>query len=276
MTDQQVLVPGAPSSIPALPNLRDLGGWAGADDRPVRYGMLFRSTDFRSLGDDAELIEQVGSTLGLRTVYDFRSDAEAAAVPDPEWADVARLHLHVMADTATAIPANLSTVLTDPESVARVNEFLAGDGIAANMRAAYREMLTTDSARAGYARFYRGLLGEDRSPALFHCATGKDRTGWAAASFLTLMGVARDDVYTDYLLTNDRLVPALAPVFEKFADAGGDPDLLTDVLGVRADYLDAAFDELDTVHGSIEAYFADALGLDATAQNALRERFLES
>ena len=267
-------MPGAPSSVPALPNLRDLGGWVGADGRRVRYGMLFRSTDFRSLVDDAAAVAGLRSSLGLRTVYDFRSTAETAAMPDPVWDDVVALHLDVLADTATAVPANLATVLTDPEAVAQVNEFLAGQGALEKMQATYREMITADSARNSYARFYRELLDADRSPALFHCTTGKDRTGWAAASFLSLMGVSRDDVFRDYLLTNERLVPALAPVFEKFADAGGDPALLTNVLGVREEYLVAAFDEVAAVHGTLESYFADALGIDAAAQTALRDRFL--
>ncbi|EGD53844.1 tyrosine-protein phosphatase [Gordonia neofelifaecis] len=276
MTEPKSLAPGAPSSIPALPNLRDLGGWSGTDGRAVRHGMLFRSTDFRSLADNAEATAQVPALLGLRTVYDLRSGAETEAMPDPKWADVAEVHLDVLADAQLSVPANLATVLTDPEGIAEVNKYLAGDGAMAAMAGTYREMITLDSARRSYRRFYEGLLGEDRSPALFHCTTGKDRTGWASASFLSLMGVAREDVFHDYLLTNDRLVPALAPVFERFAAAGGDAESLREILGVRAEYLTAAFDEVEKVHGSLEAYFAEGLGIDAGAQQALRERFLEA
>lgn len=276
MTDQQTRTPGAPSSIDVLPNLRDLGGWEGSGGRPVRYGLIFRSTDFRSLGDDGTLIGKVADSLDLRTVYDFRSAVEAEAIPDPKWHDVAEVHLDILADSKMAVPANLVTVLTDPSAIGELNKYLAGEGVADAMATTYRGLVSSTSARAGYSRFYRGLLGEDRSPSLFHCTTGKDRTGWAAASFLSLMGVSRDDVFHDYLLTNDRLVPALAPVFEKFAEAGGDPDLLSEVLGVRAAYLEAAFDEVDSVHGSIESYFADGLRIDAGAQKALRERFLDS
>lgn len=276
MTDQQVRVPGAPSSVPALPNLRDLGGWRGVGGRPVRYGMLFRSTDFRALLDDPAAAAEFGSSLGLRTVYDFRSTVETEAMPDPVWDDVPALHLDILADTSTAVPANLAAVLTEPGAVVQVNEFLAGQGAADTMSGTYREMITADSARTGYGRFYRGLLGQDRSPALFHCTTGKDRTGWAAASFLSLMGVSREDVFTEYLLTNERLIPALSPVFAKFAEAGGDPELLTAVLGVRAEYLAAAFAEVDAVHGGLDAYFTEGLGIDDTAQQALRDRFLEA
>ncbi|AUH67166.1 MULTISPECIES: tyrosine-protein phosphatase [Gordonia] len=276
MTDQQTRVPGAPSPFPVLPNLRDLGGWVGVDGRPVRHGMLFRSTDFRSIVHDSSAVAEIAATLGLRTVYDLRSAGETEAMPDPVWADVAEVHLDVLADAQTAVPANLATVLTDPAGVAEINRVLESGGAISTMAGTYRQMITLDSAKTGYRRFYEGLLGEDRSPALFHCTTGKDRTGWASASFLSLMGVARDDVFSDYLLTNDRLVPALAPVFEKFTAAGGDADALRQVLGVRPEYLEAAFDEVDRVHGGMEAYFAEALGIDSAAQSELRERFLEA
>lgn len=277
MTSQPAPAPGAPSTIAALPNLRDLGGWVGADGRRVRYGMLFRSTDFRSLVGNEEATAQVRASLGLRTVYDLRSAAETEAMPDPKWDDVAELHLDVLAGVSSmAVPANLATVLTDPAGVGEINKYLAGTGAVDAMTGTYREMVTLDSARDAYSRFYNGLLGEDRSPALFHCTTGKDRTGWAAASFFSLMGLSREDIFTDYLLTNERLVPALAPVFEKFTEAGGDADKLRDILGVRPEYLEAAFDEVDKAHGSISSYFSDRLGIDETAQEGLRERFLSA
>lgn len=273
MTDASITTPGAPSAFPALPNLRDLGGWAGVDGRPVRHRLLYRSTDFRAL-HDADAADRVARELGLRTVYDLRSAAESGALPDPVWADVTGIHLDVLADAAASVPAHLVAVLTDPSAVIEMNKYLEGGAGITLMSGTYREMITLDSARRSYRRFYEGLLGQDRSPALFHCTTGKDRTGWAAASFLSLMGVSRDDVFTDYLLTNDRLLPALAPIFDEFTAAGGDADGLRDVLGVRAEYLTAAFDEVDRVHGSVEAYFRDGLGIEVSAQRALRARFL--
>jgi len=51
---------------------------------------------------------------------------------------------------------------------------------------------------------------------VFHCTAGKDRTGWAAASTLLLLGVSTGDVFADYLLTNDQLRPALQPLLDQF------------------------------------------------------------
>lgn len=259
-----------PSPIPELPNLRDLGGWRTADGRTVKTGRLFRSTDFRSLTRDTQ---SALAPLGLRTVYDLRAATERATLPDPVLAGVTEIPLDVLADEKTALPGNLGQVLTDPAVAHRLTEETEGKVIDL-MIGTYRQFITMPSANIAYRRFYLGLLGENEVPALFHCTTGKDRTGWAAASFLSLMGVERDDVYLDYLETNKRLLPALQPLFDAFTAAGGNPALLHPLLGVDELYLDAAFTSLEENYGTLSSYFETALGIDADAQSTLRERYL--
>lgn len=107
---------------------------------------------------------------------------------------------------------------------------------------------------------------------MFHCTTGKDRTGWAAAALLLLLGVSETDVEYDYELTTATCCrPALTPVFEHFRSAGGDPHLLEPVLGVAPEYLQASMDEMSQRFGSIEGYFTDGLGIDVAGQRTLQE-----
>ncbi|NDZ95077.1 tyrosine-protein phosphatase [Streptomyces sp. SID6673] len=262
----------APSPVSTLPNLRDLGGWAAADGRTVRSGVLYRSTDFSSMAT----IDLAGfEALGIRTIYDLRSAVERTALPDPDLPGVADIHLDVLADSETAIPANLQNYFSDPATVAMATKELSGPKARELIAGTYRQMITLPSALRAYRAFHRGLLGEHESPSLFHCTTGKDRTGWAAASLLTLLGVSTDDVYQDYLLTNERLVPALKPVFDRFGAAGGNPDLLVPVLGVDAGYLDAAFDEVSATYGGIDGYFTDGLGVGPDDQERLRRLYLD-
>lgn len=264
--------PGALSPVATLPNLRDLGGWRTAQGAVVRYGALFRSTDFSSMTAEADRLGF--ERLGVRTIYDLRSAAERAALPDPTLPDVVDVHLDVLADAGMSIPGNIGAFLTDPKMVAQASTQLAGGKAAELIGGTYAELVTLPSALAAYRQFYRGLLGDHPQPSLFHCTTGKDRTGWAAASFLTLMGVPHDDVYHDYLLTNDRLLPSLTPIFDEFASAGGDPTLLTPILGVNGDYLDVAFAAVAEHYGDIAGYFADGLGIGTDEQDALRSRYL--
>ena len=60
-----------------------------------------------------------------------------------------------------------------------------------------------------------------------------------------------------------------------FGAAGGDPEVLTPLLGVLPEYLDAAFDEARARYGGVEGWFVEGLGLEADAVVALRERLVE-
>lgn len=267
MTD----APGQSIALPTLPNLRELGGWQTADGRRVRPGLLFRSTDLSRLSDaDVAGVDK----LGITTIFDLRTAAEREAAPDRRIDGAVEVPLDVLAGASMSIPANMGAILADPSTVARATEALGGGKAIHLVAGTYREIITLPSALHAFSQFFDGLLGAHQVPALFHCTTGKDRTGWAAASLLTLLGVPQDAVYREYLLTNSQLVPALKPVFDGFAAAGGDPELLKPVLGVESVYLDTAFDEVRSRFGGIEAYFADGLGIDANGQQRLRELYL--
>jgi protein-tyrosine phosphatase len=172
----------------------------------------------------------------------------------------------VLADSQDAAPAQLMNALTDP---ALAEQMLGGDKAVTLFDSAYREIVSLPSALSAYRRMFTEILDDQRRPALFHCTTGKDRTGWAAAATLTLLGVSEEDVLADFLITNRHLLPALKPYFDRFASAGGDPALLTPVLGVEPAYLQAAFDEMHNRFGSIESYFTEGLGIDADDQQSL-------
>jgi protein-tyrosine phosphatase len=250
-------------------NLRDLGGWRTRDGAEVRGGRLFRSAGlgFATEGDVAEL-----GRLGIRTVVDLRTAGERTAQPD-RLPDAARVVVaDVLADFADSLPAHMYDLLQDP---VRATAALSGGRAEALLVGAYEQFVTLPSAHAAFAQLYRHLARDGADPVLVHCTTGKDRTGWAAAALLLLLGVPREDVMAEYLLTNEQLLPALSHMFTAFADAGGDPEVLHPVLGVRAEYLDHALQLVEARHGSIEGYFAGALGLADHDRAALRAQLLD-
>ena len=261
--------PGAGIPITSLPNLRDLGGWSTGGGGRVRRGLLYRSTGLDQLqGADLEAF----AALGIRSVYDLRTEAERTAQPDRVPPGTEVVVCDVLAGLTTAAPAEVWQAMADPASAP---DFYRDGRPQALFEDAYRQIVGLPSALDAYRRLFADLGEADHRPALFHCVTGKDRTGWAAAAMLSLLGVSRDDVFRDYLLTNDQLLPSLKPVFERFAAAGGDPDLLYPVMGVQRGYLEIAFDEMELRFGTIEGYFEAGLGIDAAGQQALRAAFTE-
>ena len=261
--------PGAVIPIPGVPNLRDLGGWPTADGGRVRHGLVYRAAEPFTL-DGKGRVEF--AALGVRTVYDLRSAAECERKPDTVPQGARRVLVDVMADSSHGAPVHVAQLLEDPRAA---DELLAEGKSVFLFERGYRELVDLPSAHVNYRTFFEGLADAANRPALFHCTTGKDRTGWAAATLLMLLGVSDDDVMRDYLLTNDELLPVMQQVLDRFAAGGGDPELLMPVVGVEADYLDAALDEMRTKYGTIEDYFTNALGVDDTIQQALRAAFVE-
>ena len=254
-------------AIATAPNLRDLGGWPTADGRRTRSGVVYRSAELSRLhGEDlAAFVE-----LDVDTVFDLRTAAEVAGQPDALPEDTRRVTLDVLADAQHAAPAELQRIFEDPS---KANEYLREGQAETYFERAYRAFVTLPSAREAYASLFEAIATAD-SPVLFHCATGKDRTGWATAVLFLLCGVPEEHMWEEYLLTNTELLPALQPWLDQFEAAGGDPALLVPVLGVQESYLAAALDEMRTTYGSVEAYVIEGLGVSPETVAALRERLV--
>jgi protein-tyrosine phosphatase len=229
--------------------------------------VLYRSTDLSRLaGSDVPAL----ADLGIRSVYDLRTEGERDAAPDVLPPGVAYHPLDVLADSTMAVPASLMALLADPPAA---TEALIGTRVRGLFDVAYREMVGLPSAQAGYRAMFTDLADLAGRPALVHCTAGKDRTGWAVAALLMLVEVSEDDVMAEYLVTNDLLLPALTPVFDQFRDAGGDPSVLVPVFGVDQEYLTAGLDEMTRRFGSIEGYFSTGLRLDVRTIDRLRQVF---
>ena len=263
--------PGSLIPVRDVPNLRDLGGWPTTDGRTVRYGRVYRSTDLTRIRPTSL------ADLGLRTVLDLRTEGERTTAPDRPVPGAELVTADVLADSRRALPADIPRLLADPQALQAALSAVGPSGRtpAELIADTYRDLVRSDAARTGYRQWLDLVAEDDAAPLLVHCTTGKDRTGWAAALLLLALGVPRETVEQEYLLTNRDLLPTFEPLLRPFAEDGGDRSLLEAVLGVDLRYLHAALDEVDTRYGSIEGYLTDGLVLDAAVQQRLRDLLLE-
>jgi len=129
-------------------------------------------------------------------------------------------------------------------------------------------------SRAGFASLLAGIA-EVEGPQAFHCSEGKDRTGWAAMLLQSLVGVSRDDVVTDFLVTNQVMQltgPTLEVAREFFGDRPDEfflPAMVADVA-----YLEAGLEQLEADFGDVETYLRGGLGLDDDQLHRLRGHLL--
>lgn len=248
--------------LKTIPNLRDIGGYRTADGRWVKMGMLYRSDQLDRLSD-SDLAAMGG--LGIALVADLRTASERSREPDRMPAGAEHLVLDVAADSR-GLGGDMRQAM---------KLISTGQG-AAMLTEANREFVSLDSARTAYSALLGRIGAHDAGPTLYHCTAGKDRTGWATAVILTILGVPRETVMADYLASNDYLHAKN----EAILAAAGSASIpvarenLEPVVGVRAAYIEAAFAEVDKHYGSFDHYVREGLGLDDAAIDRLRMTLL--
>ncbi|MFI8079806.1 tyrosine-protein phosphatase [Kitasatospora sp. NPDC086009] len=277
-------------------NARDLGGYRTADGRVLKHGAVLRSDGLNRLTDeDLDLLAE----LGLRQVVDLRSlDEVREAGPDR----VRGLPVAVIAAAElSAAPITVERTAPDGVTLHHLPVFAAdfdiyvalrdaladrspekqrallGDGrAAAMMTGLYRWFVTDPVARERFATVLRLLAAPDGAPLLFHCSAGKDRTGWTAAVLLTALGVDRETVFADYLLTNERSAAIVDTIVDSFGTRGlmQEPELLLPVFRAERDYLEAAFEEVEAGWPDFASFWRDGLGLDDAVLAGLRANLL--
>ena len=260
--------PGLSLDIASVPNLRDLGGYETNDGSTVVKGLVYRSNQLAPISpEDMKKFAE----LGLKNDYDLRTEAERTPLPDQLPPGVNNVWLDVLKDASGSAPTNLLALLQNPKEG---NKALGDGKIEATFVKSYRDFVSLPSAKTAYHELFTSLADQNKLPALFHCTTGKDRTGWAAAALLTLLDVPRETVMKDYLRSNDYILPLYKEVIDGFVAGGGEPSIPQAIFGVKVEYLEASFDEMQTKYGTIENYFSEGLGIEATTQNILRDLYL--
>lgn len=251
--------------IRSVPNLRDAGGYRTTDGRWVRMGMIYRADQLDRLSDaDLEALD----ALDIGAVMDLRTESERSREPDRIPPGARAMVLDVAADSASGSLGG---------DMFQVMEAAIASGKGAEMLGkAYRDFVSLPSARTAYGTMLHQMLDEGSGAVLYHCTSGKDRTGWATAIILTMLGVPRETVMADYLLSNTYLQPKIEHTLEHMKKSGVslDPALLEPVMTVNPGFLETAFDEVERSYGSFDAYLRDGLGISAADVERLRARYL--
>jgi protein-tyrosine phosphatase len=235
-------------------NFRDLGGYRTTDGHHVKWGVIYRSNNLAQL--TAKDYEVLGH-LGIRLVCDFRIDAERQRSPT-KWQGSAAPEFAIESiDTITLLGSDRQTGFLN----------------------VYQHML--DEGREQFADVMHRIVKGD-VPTLYHCTSGKDRTGVFSAFLLTALGVPRDTVQADYELSNKYLVPddkfaEMAAAYQQRMNLDKTPERIVILRnsGVDPAWLNIAFMAVESKYGSFDKFLHEGLGLSDSDLATLRSRLLE-
>jgi protein-tyrosine phosphatase len=256
-------------SLEGAVNVRDAGGYRSVHGREVVRGRLFRGDSLSQLtGPDHGRLEQ----LGLRTVIDFRTPGEILlSGPDRLPYGVELAQLPVSGGDLGSIYELIASGDHDQQ-----RRMLGGGRAASFMVEMNRAFVTDARQREAFGAALRLMCAAERLPLLYHCTGGKDRSGWMTAIVLTALGVPRELVLRDYLLSNDFHRTGYAKLRLDLVKTGivRDPELLRPILELSPTYLGAAFEEADRRYSSFEEYLTHGLGVSDAMLAGLRRTLL--
>ena len=242
-------------------NFRDFGGYPTVVGNWVVAGKLFRCG---TLANITPMGLATFHGLGIRHICDLRRNEERVDDPTP-------LPPENPKQTAVSIgPGNARSVQQQLRSRP------TNDDQRIKFMVAIHEELVHDHTEA-YRKVFAALLATRDGGFLVHCTAGKDRTGLAAALILASLGVDRESIEEDYLLTNsviDFEGFILPRVRQYFGSSSLDLEMIKSVAGVRVEYLRASFQAMEKMHGSIDGYLERGLGLDARDFTELKRRYV--
>jgi len=245
-------------------NFRDLGGISAKYGR-VKKHRLLRAGEL--VGLEPADIEMLTGEYQLKSIFDFRDQREIAKRPDMVLPGVQYLNIDIMKD----IRENATSL---DNVKANLNPQIAADG----MREVYRRIVLNAVSRNAYHEFIVNLRELKEGAALFHCFAGKDRTGIGAAIILTILGVSREDIYADYMLTNELRAEANEALIARDRQSGLSE---SQILGLRhlytvhESYLDEMYQAAEETYGSFEYYIGEGLGISQQDAELLRTQYLE-
>ena len=234
-------------------NFRDIGGYLNQDGMRVKKGLYFRTgrQDRMTQKDLAKLQD-----LKISTQIDLRK-------PD-EVLDQGKGPLEVMG-------ANYINIAVIPEGGSDQLSKLVGDtGISGKRYLGYLEFGPTS-----WLRLFGILSNLENLPVVLHCTAGKDRTGVSTAFLLSVLGVNRDLIEADYLLTNldtERQADFIESTVG-YPD-GYDRESMITAAGVPKDAMKDFLDGVESKWGSAVEYLKK-IGVTEEQMEMVRNNFLE-
>ena len=224
-------------------NFRDLGGI-----KTVKEDLLYRSDRLSELSDND--IKKIKS-LGVKRIIDLRSIGEIESHKDKVIEGIENI----------ALPISLAFTMDELNSMNEKEVLMVLDKANEELITKHFKVLED---------FLNLLL--DPIPTIFHCTSGKDRTGFATLLIYHILGVTFKEIMSDYLDSNEYIKPKLKEQFTKMnIDIKFKP-----LMFVEERYINKALTVAKEKYGSLDNFILNKLNFGLDKQELLRNNYLVS
>jgi protein-tyrosine phosphatase len=254
------------AGLEGLNNGRDLGGYVTADGQyQIKSGLLLRTA---KLADCTEGDVALLASMGVKKVIDLRMLTERLSKPDKKIPGAE----NIVISTQT-IP-NIF-VITGEDWLMMLSAIKSGV-MDTYMTGMYRQLISDPMAIRGTKQFFKEVLSAEGA-VLWHCTSGKDRTGIEAYLLMCALGVSEEVARAEYLNTNVFMAEKAQANYDKAYKYTHSKWIATEFYkyeGVSEMWLDVAL-KVVARYGGVDAYLRDVIKLTDEDFAALREIYLQ-
>ena len=257
-----------------LPNTRDLGGIKAKDGRVIKENMLIRSGALYGLSEsDLDVLK----SHNLSLVVDLRTGLERNSRPDPVIDGVENAHLMLLMESKMGITKETPTLVD--MIIQRIRQYkMTNKEFTGLVSSVYFDMLDSEFSKMQLFKFIDLLINNRRRGAtLWHCSAGKDRAGVVTLLLLEILGVDRDTIIEDYMMTNTYCKDEIEQGVKYILVTTGNKDageMMYSVLASRKIYIDNLYYEIERKYKTFDNYLRDAYGITEEKKAYIRNAFL--
>lgn len=262
------------TSLRSVSNSRELGGYRGDGGRQILPGRLVRSARLSDMTPE-DAVRLRG--MGIDTVIDLRSPEEIREHPDRNTELFRCISCPLPTVELSDYQKNVAEKYTLTEDSREKTFYLSEYLSCVSMENIYMDILTDTSSVEQLQRVFHILLEDSCGGVLFHCTSGKDRTGIVAALVMSALGVRTEDIRRDYYASAVPTFSVTEALAQNLRRQRYSPAFIREMRyysGIGMNIAENTYRALLAEYGSVGSYLSRTLGLSDETLAVLRGKYL--
>lgn len=257
-------------------NVREIGGLPLKNGRKIKHKKIIRSGKLSNLTEkDCDYLVK---EWNLSRIIDLRNDNEVREFADLEIPNVNYQRIDMIPREQKGISREEFGLSKLEITIRRAKSFAEGEGAEKLLKSIYSQMAEDEVCIKKIRDFFDIILEHNDGSFIWHCTSGKDRTGITAALLLYALGADLETIKSDYLFTNEQTKNRLENLLKMMREHSAAEELVYEIEvleSVKWEYLEGFFENIQKLYGSIEDFLRNKIQLSEEKINILLEKYTE-
>jgi len=237
-------------------NLKTLDDIVTIDGKKVKPNSFLRGGALNKISN--EELEILKSKYKLKKVIDFRSDKSFINKKDLLDDSIEYVHIRAL-EYLNYTPYDKNIPLPPIEFFLDL----------------YKRLAVSEDGIECFKKFFQEILSCDGGSILYHCTSGKDRTGVATSLLLYVLGCSMDTIYDEYLSVNSYQKNQFDNFLKTYTPVDKDDYIFYETYYIaKREFLKSFFDSIILKYGSVRSYLINALCLSEYDIMKIRNKYL--